>query len=235
MLVTLPRSYKDNLVSLPGIRITRCSRDITVSICQTTLPNHCQFKACQATLRNALQSLQSISKLASKDSEEIAQNKRMVEAIAKSLRDYLLFDSDTYFNKHIVLNMLAWLLLLTMLAIVVFISLAVPFMNAIYLLMLVPVLAGCLGLATGFISNRVAVVNQLDIAYKGLVNTIDEVNKKFPRLSLMTIEELRESMTSLSSLDKLNYTAPLKSNRNAFFSRCESNSNVAETSFSHSL
>jgi hypothetical protein len=74
-------------------------------------------------------------------------------------------------------------------------------------MMLVPIVAVCLGLMTGSISNSVSASSDRKMVYKKLTATIERVNKQ----KLETIEEL--SVSSLS-LESANNTDQLQLNVN---------------------
>lgn len=215
-------ALRPSFVSLPGIQITEvntCIKEVKACIkvsidwpepddlpetdCQkTTLPIHCQSEQCKVTLLSALQSLKSISDIfiAYKHKNKIVNKRRieaeyMAKAIAEALSDYLLFDSEKYFYKLFLLNTMAWLFLLSLISIVVLAGLAIPLTSTISLMMLVPIVAVCLGLMTGSISNSVSASSDRKMVYKKLTATIERVNKQ----KLETIEELSVSSLSLES------------------------------------
>ncbi|BBB15089.1 hypothetical protein RVIR1_05870 [Candidatus Rickettsiella viridis] len=199
---------------LPGIQIKKVSPGIKkvkvilkVSIYSMALPIYSQSDQGKATLLSALHALQSISRISLTD-ENNAEAKCMAEAIAKSLSDYLRFDDEKYFYKFYILNTMAWMLSGSPVAIALLASFSISFVSALYLMMLVPVVAACFGLVTGYISNQVSASRRLKMTYEKLIAAIDRVNKhdRVRKQKLDVIEEV----SSVSSLELPNNTDQLK-------------------------
>lgn len=198
--VTLPRSYY-SFLSHPGIKIQDGRDCIKVSLYreENRLPIHCQFEHCKATLLSALQSLKLVSDTPLDDKDK----NKLVKAIAEPLSDYLRFNAQEHFYKIYFLNTMAWMLLLSLVAIVVLSGLAIPFTSALYLMMLVPVIAACFGLITGTLSNDVSASNQLEITYKKLIAAIERVNNKIEKKREVVKERKLEVITEESSVYSL--------------------------------
>ena len=229
-IVTLPTSYKKYLgysyydynkitlhgdkyvptpsfASFPGIQINEVGTGrktvktcLRVSIFQTTLPTHCASDRYKATLLSALQSLQSISHIS------LSDKNKMAKAIGKSLSDYLLFDRDKHLYKHFLLNSMVWMLLLFLVSMLLLSGLAIPFTFAIYLMVLVPGAAACLGIITGVISNRISASSQLEMIYEKLTAAIERVSEHMNKHARMNKRELHiiEEASSVSSLEPSN-------------------------------